>query len=256
MVLPESGPTRSLHSSQSLTRVLASANVVSTPSARAPIPPAMIAAEIGPSGRSGYSTSASRVVSSGCSVTDIVVLLLDGHDLRDEGAQGSGDPGEKERQDEEQHRSLPHAVVTDEIGAIVHDDKRYDRREDRADPSDVLLPFHRKVVPIGRVRIGQELRLGAGRTIFPVPRIDDPRSGYHREPRHEGHCDDADLQPPHALVDAGSGEERRAQAVEPGQAACERSRNSAPRPIPWISPHHSRYVKLIEPRCAEDLSIL
>lgn len=49
MVLPDSGPTESLHARPSCTDVSASVSVVSTPSAVAPTPAAMIAAEIGPS---------------------------------------------------------------------------------------------------------------------------------------------------------------------------------------------------------------
>src|SRR5918996_2695517 len=51
-VFPDSGPTRSFHCSQSFSVALASARVVNRPSANAPMPAAMIAAEIGPSGLS------------------------------------------------------------------------------------------------------------------------------------------------------------------------------------------------------------
>src|SRR5680860_1834444 len=178
IVLPESGLTRSLHSSQSCTPTLASDTVVRIPSASAPTPAAMIAAEIGPSGRSGYSMAAGAPVRA--SDVDIagspsrVDRLGDRLHLGDECAQRTRHRGECERQHEQGDGGLPDAVVTDQVRAVVEDDERHDRREYRADPGDVLLPFHAELVPIHPIGIGQELRPGALGYVLPVPRIDDP----------------------------------------------------------------------------------
>src|ERR671911_2410775 len=101
-VFPDSGPTRSFHCSQSFTVALASARVVKRPSAAAPMPAAMIAAEIGPSGLSATGGRSSRSSMGPVrSVRAMVSLLLDRCDFGDEGPEGACDAGDDEGEDEQ-----------------------------------------------------------------------------------------------------------------------------------------------------------
>src|SRR6266545_1375278 len=120
MVLPDSGPTSVLQASHLLIEVLASARVVSTPSAMAPTPAAMMAAEIGPSGLSGVDGSG-RDSARGVSWVVMALLLTDGRGLGDQRAERAGHPGEEEREHEQQHGGAPNPRVLDQRGAVVDD---------------------------------------------------------------------------------------------------------------------------------------
>src|SRR5215207_2828557 len=177
--LPDSGPTASLHCNQSFSPSLASASVVNKPSAAAPIPPAMIAAAIGPSGLSWNWMRAKRSSATRGSVDSAMTpaLLDDRGDLGDEGTKRARHGGEHERQHKQDHRGAPHPLVADQVGAVVHDDEGDHGGQDRADPGDVLLPLHAELVPaLGRL-IGQQLRPSAVGAHGPVPGIHDPGPG-------------------------------------------------------------------------------
>src|SRR4029453_11719489 len=224
IVLPESGPTRSFHCSASAKPVLASLQVGRMPRISVPTPTARMAAAAGPEGGSASVTSGARSV---CSIVVIASLLFDWGALRDKRPVKASDTFCDERSHEDRHHDESEIPITRQHCAVVDRQKRRRCRQHRGNPRDVLLPFHSKLVPVGGVRIRQQLRLGTVRRFLSVPGIDDPCPRDDRQPCHDRHRRYADLEPSDALAKSFGRQVVRAEAVEPSQPAAEREKEQS-----------------------------
>src|SRR5215207_7986947 len=145
MVLPDSGPIRSLNWRKSAVPVDASASVVSSPRTNAPEPAASSAAAARPSMRESF---AAPLLSA---VLMLSTSSLHRGDLRDQRPEDSCHGSGREGEDECPDRDTPNPRRVREAAPVDGDDDRGGGRQHRRDPSDVLLPFHPELVPVGSV---------------------------------------------------------------------------------------------------------
>src|ERR687898_2018081 len=144
MTLPDRGPTplpipKLVEKSQKAVWPSAggkaSARVTARPTTKAPMPAARNAAAGGPLGLSS------------CWVVIGFVLSVDRCGLGDEGAEGAGDAGCRERQREVHEQRQAPVASARELRAVVQDHEGDRGGQHRRDPGHVLLPLHGERVP-------------------------------------------------------------------------------------------------------------